>query len=297
MKLEIRPIGRLAVVAAVLAGSWVLASANPAVNSFDVQGHRGWRGRYPENTMAAFRGALELRVTTLELDVQVTRDDVPVVHHDAKLNRSLCVRDDGRPVERKRFDQLDFADLADVDCGSRPNGKFPEQHRVEGERIPRLDQVLDLAEEADYPVRFSIEIKMQGSTSADAATKLAGIVVETIRAHGLEERTIVQSFQAEALAAVAELAPELDRAILVRSASAYDGEVERARATILSPRHDGLTRAAVERFQQRGIPVIPWTVNKTSAIETMISWGVDGIISDYPERVLQALEPRVDDVP
>jgi glycerophosphoryl diester phosphodiesterase len=297
MRPEIRPFRRLALTAVVLVGSWIAATAVPAGVSLDVQGHRGWRGQYPENTMAAFRGALELGVTTLELDVQVTRDGVPVVHHDAKLNRSLCVRDDGSSVESKRFDQLEFAELADIDCGSRPNEKFPEQRRVPGERIPRLTQVLDLAGEANYPVRFSVEIKMQGSTSADAATKLAGIVVETIRAHELEERTIVQSFQPEALAAVAELAPEIERAVLVRSAGAYDRAVERAKATILSPRHDGLTRAAVERFQQRGISVIPWTVNKTSAIEKVISWGVDGIISDYPDRVLQALEQPAEEAP
>ena len=138
---------------------------------------------------------------------------------------------------------------------------------------------------------------MQGSHSEGAATELARVIVEAIRARELVERTIVQSFQAEALSAVAELAPELDRAILVRSPSAYDREVERSRATILSPRHDGLTRAAVERFQQRGIAVIPWTVNEPNAIETMISWGVDGIISDYPDRVLEILGGSEDDSP
>lgn len=297
MRLEIRSYRGLAVAFLVLVGTMTGVTAEAGGDSLDVQGHRGWRGQYPENTMAAFRAALELRVTTLELDVQVTRDGVPVVHHDAKLNRSLCVRDGGRPVEGQRIAEVDFASLADIDCGSRPNGRFPEQHRVQGERIPRLDQVLELALKADYPVRLSVEIKMQGSHSEGAAAELAGIIVETIRAHGLEERTIVQSYQSEALSAVADLAPELDRAILVRSPSAYDREVERARATILSPRHDGLTRAAVERFQQRGIAVIPWTVNKPSAIEKMISWGVDGIITDYPERVLEILGRSEEDSP
>ena len=280
----------IAIVATLLAGTWTAVNAGPGEGSLDVQGHRGWRGHYPENTMAAFRAALELRVTTLELDVQVTRDGVPVVHHDPRLNRARCVRDDGRPVEHLRLSRIDLAELADIDCGSRANGKFPEQREVPGERIPRLDQVLELARQADYPVRVSIEIKMQDSSSGRTAEELAGIVVETVRAHGLEGRTMVQSFDPEALSAVAELAPELGRAVLVRSPGAYDRAVERGRATILAPRHDGLTRAAVERFQQRGIAVIPWTVNKPSAIERMISWGVDGIISDYPDRVLEILD-------
>jgi glycerophosphoryl diester phosphodiesterase len=240
--------------------------------------------------MAAFRAAIDLRVTTLELDVQVTRDGVPVVHHDPHLNRSLCVRDDGTPVEKLPLSRLEFAALADIDCGSRANRKFPEQRAIQGERIPRLDQVLELADQADYPVRLSIEIKMQDSDPGRTVEELAGLVVEAVRTRGLEQRTIIQSFQPEALRAVAELAPELGRAILVRSPGAYDRSVERSHATILSPRHDGLTQAAVERFHQRGIAVIPWTVNKPRAIEQMISWNVDGIISDYPDRVLEILE-------
>jgi len=282
--------------ALAFAGALAAVNAGAGGDSLDVQGHRGWRGLYPENTMAGFRAAIELRVTTLELDVQVTRDGVPVVHHDPRLNRSRCVRDDGTPVENLRLSRLDFASLADIDCGSRTNKKFPEQLSVRGERIPRLDQVLELADQADYPVGVSIEIKMQDSDPGRTVEELAALVVEAVRVHGLEERTIIQSFQPEALRAVAELAPEMGRAILVRSPGAYDRSVEQGHATILSPRHDGLTQAAVERFHQRGIAVIPWTVNKPKAMEQMISWGVDGIISDYPDRVLRILEelPRDD---
>ena len=297
MQRPVRPVRGSLVAVLVLVGALAGGIAGAGRGSLDVQGHRGWRGHYPENTMAAFRAALDLRVTTLEFDVQVTRDNVPVVHHDPRLDGSRCVRDDGRPVERLRLSQLEYAELADIDCGSRAHKKFPEQRAVPGERIPRLDQVLDLASQADYPVRVSIEIKMQDAKSARSAEELAGIVVEAVRAHGLEGRTVIQSFQTEALVAVAELAPELGRAILVRSPGAYDRAVEASRATILSPRHDGLTQAAVERFQQRDIAVIPWTVNKPSAIERMVSWGVDGIISDYPDRVLQVLDRPSEDAP
>ena len=258
--------------------------------SLDVQGHRGYRGLYPENTMAAFRAAVELQVPTLELDVQITRDGVLVVHHDPRLNRSLCVHDDGRPVGNLRLSQIDFAALADIDCGSRSNRKFPDQRTVSRERIPRLDQVLELADQTDYSVRWSIEIKMKDSRSGHTAEQLAALVVESVRAGGLEDRTIIQSFEPEVLLAVAELAPKMGRAILVRSPGAYDRSVESSRATILSPRYDGLTAAAVERFHQRGIAVIPWTANNPKIIRRLISWGVDGIISDYPDRVLQVLD-------
>jgi len=256
----------------------------------DVQGHRGFRGLYPENTMAAFRAAIELEVPTLELDVQITRDGVLVVHHDPRLNRSLCVRDDGSPVENLYLSQIDFAALADIDCGSRSNRKFPDQRNVSGERIPRLDQVLELADQAEYPVRWSIEIKMKDTRSGRSAEELATLAVETVRAAGLDDRTIFQSFEPQVLLAVAELAPDMGRAILVRSPGAYDRSVEGSRATILSPRYDRLRAATVERIHQRGIAVIPWTVNDPKTIRRMISWGVDGIISDYPDRVLQVLD-------
>jgi glycerophosphoryl diester phosphodiesterase len=105
----------------------------------------------------------------------------------------------------------------------------------------------------------------------------------------------VQSFRPEALRAVAELAPQIDRAILVRSPGAYERKFEQARATILSPRHDRLTRSALRRFQQRGIAVVPWTVNRPQAIARLVGWGVDGIITDYPDRALEISRRAAED--
>jgi len=260
--------------------------------SFDVQGHRGCRGLFPENTMPAFRAALELGVTTLELDLQVTRDRVLVVHHDQKLDSSRCVHDDGSPVSSTAIKKLDYSDLADIDCGRRPDGKFPERQTVTGARIPRLEEILTLARDAAYPVRLSIEIKLQRAAHAIPLDEFAELFVKTVREFGLEERTIVQSFRPEALRAVGELAPNIELAILVRRSSAYDQAIADSGATILSPRFDGLQQADVERFRKRGIAVIPWTVNKPESIRRMIDWDVDGIISDYPDRVLEILSER-----
>lgn len=265
---------------------------DPTDRSFDVQGHRGCRGLFPENTMPAFRAALELGVTTLELDLQATRDRVLVVHHDQKLNPSRCVHDDGRPVSATAIVELDHSDLSDIDCGRLPDRKFPEKQTVTGARIPRLEEVLSLARDAAYPVRLSIEIKLQQAALAIPLDEFAELFVRTVREFGLEDRTIVQSFRPEALRAVGELAPEIERAVLVRQSSAYDRAIADSGATILSPRFDGLRQADVERFRQRGIAVIPWTVNKPKSIRRMIDWGVDGIISDYPDRVLEILSER-----
>jgi glycerophosphoryl diester phosphodiesterase len=253
----------------------------------DIQGHRGCRGLRPENTLPAFERALELQVATLEMDIHATRDRILVVHHDPRLNTKLCVRTDGSKLSATPFDKLDYADLSNVDCGARPNPKFPQQLPVPGARIPTLTEVLRLAASADYPVRVSIEIKMQMKRTDLSTTDLARLVIESVEQHGLESRTIVQSFDAAALAAVRELAPEIPRAYLVRDRN-YQKQIDDGTATIISPKHVSLRQDDVARLQGQGIPVIPWTVNSPKDIRRLITWGVDGIISDYPDRVIGA---------
>ena len=253
----------------------------------DVQGHRGCRGLMPENSMPAFRKALALGVTTLELDVHATADRVLVAHHDSKLSSKRCVDADGRKVRGTPLHQLTWAQIEGIDCGQAGNSKFPEQESVAAP-IPRLDEVLALAGEAGYPVRFSIEIKSKGAKELPIP-EIAGLLVEALRRHGLVQRAVVQSFSAEALVAVHEIEPALPLAILVRESASYDSALERSGARILSPKFTGLHESDVRRLQQQGVSVIPWTVNRLEAIRRMIDWGVDGIISDYPDRVIELL--------
>jgi len=273
----------------VLALTTVGASNDGGVEStaLDVQGHRGCRGLRPENTLPAFERALQLHVTTLELDVQATRDRVLVVHHDPRLNPKLCVRDDGSKLSAIPFEKLDYADLSDIDCGKLRNSKFPEQLPAPGARIPTLDEILDLAQNTGYPVRVSIEIKMQKQRPDLGAKELAALVVEAVNKHDMQSRTIIQSFDAEALVALRELAPEIPRAYLVRDRS-YQSRIDDGTATIISPKYVSLREADVSKLHEQAVAVIPWTVNDPQVIRRMISWNVDGIISDYPNRVIEA---------
>jgi glycerophosphoryl diester phosphodiesterase len=243
----------------------------------------------PENTVPAFRRALELGVTTLELDVQSTRDRVLIVSHDQRPNPKLCRRDDGRPVTETAFKELTYDSLADFDCGSLPQSKFPHQERVAGARIPKLEEVLSLIREAAYPVQLSVEIKLQRPELALPVEELAELLVGLIRRYELEERTIVQSFEPSALMAVRRLAPGIRRALLVRRGNDYRRWIEDGTATILSPKHGNLRAKELQRLQASGVPVIPWTVNDPADIRRLIARGVDGVISDYPDRVLAIL--------
>lgn len=272
------------VTAAVLAFTCVAGGAS--LPTLDVQGHRGCRGLLPENTLPAFRRALELGVTTLEMDLQVTQDRVVIVAHDPSLDPAYCRREGGGKVPDAPFDQLRLADLEGLDCGSVPRKEFPEQRPVPGARIPTLDAVLDLARAAPYPVRVSVEIKAGSPGRAVPLETVADLVVAALRRHGMDGRAIVQSFDPAALRAVRELAPEIPRAILVRDPESYDALLESSAATVLSPKYTDLRRDDVRRMHARGVEVIPWTVNEPADIRRMIEWGVDGIISDYPDRVL-----------
>jgi glycerophosphoryl diester phosphodiesterase len=254
-----------------------LAQADPA--ALDVQGHRGWKGRYPENSMVAFSKAIELGVTTVELDVHATRDHVLIVNHDPQLDPSRCVDAAGKKVPKRAFAELDYADLEGIDCGGQAGESAP---------IPRLDDVLDLVRGTPRAVGVSIEIKKPELQPLPAA-EMVSAVVAAIAAHDLTGRATIQCFAPQVLALVAEQEPEIERAALVRKRSRYEEVIEVGRATILSPRHNGLRAEDVTSFQARGIRVIPWTVNDPKRIELIVGWGVDGILSDHPDRVLDTV--------
>ena len=272
---------------AVVSGLILSLGVPVGAADFDVQGHRGCRGLVAENTLAAFIEAVELGVTTLELDLQVTRDGALVVHHDHRLNGKLCVHDDGSAVARTPFDELDLADLADVDCGSRTNGKFPRQVAAPGARIPRLTEVLAIARDAAEPVRVSIEIKQKGSDLPLSVEALIDRLATLATDYGLAGRIAIQSYSPEVLAVVRDRAPGFERALLVRFGS-FRGSLEDGVADVVSMKDLRLRRKHVRRIQASGARVVPWTVNRPKRLRTLIEWGVDGVITDYPDRALAA---------
>jgi glycerophosphoryl diester phosphodiesterase len=277
-------------------GLCLLASllASAPAEGLDVQGHRGARGLRPENTLPAFEKALELGVTTLELDLQVTADRRLIVRHEPRPERKLCRLEGGGPPPRTPFLDLRLEELEGIDCGSKKDSGYPEQLPVPGAHIPTLEEVFELARSAPYPVRLNVEIKIRGPSESVPVREFAGLVVEAIRGSELEGRVMVQSFEAEALRAVGERAPEIPLAMLVRKRASYGRLLEQSGAEVLSPKAAGLRREDVETFQARGIRVIPWTVNEKKEMRRLLEWGVDGIITDYPDRLLELLEERED---
>jgi glycerophosphoryl diester phosphodiesterase len=292
-----------------------------AAVGFDLQGHRGARGLMPENSLPAFDKALALGVTTLELDTVMTADGVVVVHHDRALaperTRNVAgewIGNDRTPVILK----LTAAQLAGYDIGrARPESRYarrwPEQAGLDGVRIPTLAQVLARAEErSGGMVRYNIETKLSPLSPQDSADAedFAAALVQVIRQAGVEQRAAVQSFDWRTLQAVQREAPEIETVYLTAEQDWLDnlgrgkGEaspwlggldidwaevslpqaIRRAGGAVWSPYYRDLRAADLREAQDLGLKVVVWTVNDPADMASLIDLGVDGIITDYPDR-------------
>ena len=284
----------------------LLAAVLPA-HALDLQGHRGARGLAPENTLPAFAAALSLGVDTLELDVGVTRDGVVVVHHDRTLNPDITRGPDGRWLEGRgpAVHALTFAELQRYDVGRLREGSdyargFPEQAAVDGARVPRLADVFALVRRAgNERVRFNIETKISEQAPAETLppAAFARALIAEIRRGGMAARSTIQSFDWRTLAVVQAEAPEIPVVHLSFTrpparAEGLPGKVKAAGGRTWSPNFAALDAALLREARALGLQVVVWTVNEPADIEGMLALGVDGIISDRPDRVREALRRR-----
>ncbi|HEX6296030.1 MAG TPA: glycerophosphodiester phosphodiesterase [Burkholderiales bacterium] len=263
--------------------------------ALDIQGHRGARGLAPENTLPAFERAIALGVTTLELDVGVTRDGVVVIHHDRTLNPDLARGPDGQwvrapapAIHSLSFAQLQRYDVGRLRPGSEYASRFPHQQAVDGTRIPRLTDLLSMAKS----VRFNIETKISPDAPHEtlAPEPFARALIAEVRKAGVQTRTTIQSFDFRTLKVVEREAPEIATAYLTSRHHPYPERVHAAGGRIWSPDFTSLNTENLAKARSLGLKVIPWTVNEPGDIARVLDLGVDGIISDYPDRVLLELK-------
>lgn len=258
-----------------------------AIPSIEVHGHRGARGLFPENSIPGFKYAIRAGVDFIELDVQVTADNVPVVWHDPVLTR----RKFRSPRRRAAVRDLTLAQLKQYSTGGGLDLRFPQQKRMPGLKIATLDEVLALAPLGRF--RFNVEIKSPPIRKAPIApVKLqAGLIAQLIRNRGLEDRVRVQSFDRQMLLAVREVAPELPVVILHSGLPVrFSAIARRAKTEAVGPYFRLVTRRRVEEAHDAGVSVIPWTANHPRHWRRLIRAGVDGIITDYPARLIRAMK-------
>jgi glycerophosphoryl diester phosphodiesterase len=299
----------------------------PDAAAFDLQGHRGARGLRPENTFAAFSFALATGVTTLETDLAVTKDGVLVISHDPYLNPDLVRTPDGKwldakgpPIRTLTLAELRRYDVGRVNPASAYARQFPEQKPEDGERFPTLAELFALVKVASRPVRFNLETKVapDGSFATVEPKEFAALVVKAIRDAGLAGETTIQSFDWRTLVEAKKLAPEIGTVCLTMETP--NNDTVRRGATQPSPWLAGLDLATVggslpklvraagcgtwsplwrnvdagsiAEAHALGLAVLPWTVNDPQEMARLIDFGVDGLITDYPDRARRVMADK-----
>lgn len=237
-----------------------------------ILGHRGAKNYAPENTLAAFNLALEQGADGVELDAKLSADRVVVVHHDETVNRTT----DGKG----RVSQLTLAALRELDAGSFFSDKF------RGEKIPTLDEVFE-----SIGKRAFINVELTNySTPRDA---LVEKVVELVKRHGLQKRILFSSFFASNLKKAAALLPETPRGLLARGGLlglwARSFGFNFGDYSALHPYITDVTAQEVQRVHRLHRMINVWTANKEGEVRRLISWGVDGIITDDPALAVKVL--------
>lgn len=263
--------------------------------NFDLQGHRGARGLYPENTIGAFAKAIELGVDTVELDIVVTKDDQILVSHDPFFNHVICLDSLGNTINNDEelnlnIYQTPYSQIKEYDCGTIKHPQFPEQQKIKVSK-PLLLEVIEQSEIlSNQKINYNIEIKStpEGDFIYHPTPEVfADLLIRTIKKRIPAKRLTIQSFDFRVLRYIHKTYPEYELAALV-----YKDNVKINLDALgfipnsYSPEHTMLTREIVTELHAKGMKVIPWTINETSRMKTVLSWGVDGIITDYPDRAL-----------
>jgi len=291
----------------------------------DVQGHRGARGLWPENTLAGFARAMELGVSAVELDCAVSRDGVVVVTHDPELNPDVTRDAAGRFLEHTgpRVFDLSYAELQSYDVGrlnpaSAYARRFPDQEPLDGERIPALADVLTLVRtRGGGRVRVAVEVKTfpeQPQLTA-APEAFAAALRAVVEATGTLALVSIMAFDWRVLAAVQRLMPQAATVALTDEQAGADTVrrgaphpspwlggldprscddsiprlVKASGAGTWGPDYLDLDAQRIEEAHVLGLEVVPWTVNATADMERLLALGVDGITTDRPDILRRLL--------
>ncbi len=313
----------------VLVCSTLLLTVLPclAQRSIDLQGHRGARGLLPENTLPSFALALQSGVSTLELDVVVTRDDVLVISHDPALNPDITRDAQGRFLSSKgpdirqlTFEQLQSYDVGRINPASRYAQTFSAQKGQDGVRIPRLKDLFELVKAQGHSqVKFAIETKItpQRPDQTPDPERFVQMLLQEIREHGMQSRVQILSFDWRTLQVVQKLAPGMPTVYVTAQLPALDnlgiqsGQPSAWTAGFQHAQHGSVPRMIhaaggthwssfwreldaqkVREAQSLGLKVLAWTVNDRQSMGQMLDLGVDGLVTDRPDIAVDLLKER-----
>lgn len=268
----------------------------PPLPAFDTEGHRGARGLMPENTIPAMRKAIDLGMTTIEMDCHITKDRKVVVTHDPHINPAYARTPDGKDIPKedsKKYAiyQMDYADVRQFDMGTKQYDLYPQQQKMEA-YIPLLEELIDSVQhylqvkklpQVFYNIETKSVEKNDNKLHPDPAA-FVDLMVEVIERKGIAPWVIIQSFDPRTLQELHKRYPHIRTSLLVSNQDSFEQNIERLGFTpvIYSPNAKLVTAELVKKCHEKQIKIIPWTVNTAEEIARLKALGVDGIISDYP---------------
>lgn len=304
----------ISTVTFILSNCATLETPNRLRKTIDLQGHRGARGLKPENTWPAFEEAIKYKMVTLELDTVLTKDKRVVIHHDSDTNPIICQNANGTEIKKTSLYDLTLAELQSYDCGSKKNPNFPKQIPVPGTKLLSLEEFFEkviLAEKKSKEVyEFNIETKFpdDGSAPDSLVKEHTEKLIQIIEKYKVVERSTIQSFDLRTLnfsksknakiKTSALFVPTYFQGFLmtIGFGNGYRETILSAakdkQADIISPYFLYVTPKFVKESHDKGMLVIPWTVNTEKEMKRLVSCGVDGIISDYPDVLDSVVRPK-----
>lgn len=258
-----------------------------------VQGHRGCRGLLPENTLPAFKAALEGGADVLEMDLAVSKEGELVISHDPFINPVICRYKDGSPLERQLLiHDLTLAEIKSFDCGSLKHPNFEQQRPVPYTEIPTLEEVFELVRTSTNPralsIGFNIETKIftKNPEYTVGPDEFVTLIMKAFKMSGFMERITLQSFDFRILTKAKAVDPLIKTVALVDDPSINMPLLgKQLDVFAVSPDFKLLSEELVVMLHEAGLEVIPWTINTIEDWQRAINMGVDAIITDYPQAL------------
>lgn len=264
-----------------------------------IHGHRGCRGIYPENSMEAFKHAVSMGIDTLEFDLVLTKNLDVLISHDPYFSHEITTLEDGTHLEQDeehRFNiyTLDYSEIKKIDVGSKLHPRFPEQQKVPTYKI-KLDELLDYLKENQIKIHLNAEIKSRiewDNVYHPNIETFSDVVIKKFSDYNVLDYLLIQSFDERVLRYLHTTYPHIKLSYLVENGYSLEHNLERLTflPSVYSPEFIQLTEEDMMCAHSKNIEVIPWTLNSMEEFKKAIELKVDGIITDYPDRLLAYLK-------
>ena len=298
-------------------------SSSSAKKTLDLEAHRGGRGEHTEESLQGFKEALHTGVTTLELDIVLSKDNVPVIWHDPIVLASKCTDAAGNSFVGQKVHDLTWAQLQTLTCDKKLDN-FKDQEQVEGNKMIQLSDLFALTKKMNADVHFNIETKVEGEHRDWSATPEESVaaILKAVADAGVADQVMIQSFDWRTLPLVKKTHPNIPTVMLWDETTwkgysmwtgdvdydAVDGDIIKAAkqigADVLSPGYTvpyGLTpkdknfklvadKDFIAKAHKAGLTVVPWTINDEDAMREQMKAGADGIITDYPTKLRHLMQ-------